>query len=84
MLPAGTVTEALRVWLERTRSGCADGSQLLKSPTTETAPAGSFAGSEKVILTMPSPLGFVVLIMRSPKRPSIIGCESFPGGRRVA
>ncbi len=71
MLPGDTVTEALRVPRARRRSGWANGSQSLKSPTTETGPLGSPAGSVNVTRTMPSRGSFVVLTMR----PSI---PSFP------
>jgi hypothetical protein len=66
VLPGGTVTEALRMPFAhppRRRSGWANGSQPLKSPTTETAPVGSAAGSVKVTRTMPSRPSFVVLII---------------------
>src|SRR6516225_5988665 len=62
MVPPGTVTAALRVPLARRRSGCAKGFQLLKSPTTDTAPSGSSAGRAKVTRTVPSRPGLVVLI----------------------
>src|SRR5215469_14251354 len=62
MVPAGTVTAALRVPLARRRSGWAKGFQLLKSPTTDTAPQGSSAGRAKVTRTVPSRPDLVVLI----------------------
>src|SRR5215468_7959132 len=62
MVPTGTVTAALRVPFARRRSGWANGSQSLKSPTTDTAPRGSSAGRAKVMRTVPSRPGLVVLI----------------------
>jgi len=63
MCGAATIAAAaLRVPLARRRSGCAKGFQLLKSPTTETAPHGSSAGRAKVTRTVPSRPGLVVLI----------------------
>src|SRR5215467_427206 len=62
MVPAGTVTAALRVPFARRRSGWANGSQSLKSPTTDTAPQGRSAGRAKVTRTVPVRPGLVVLI----------------------
>jgi len=62
VLPALTVTAALRVWFARFRSGWVCGFQSLKFPTTETAPPGSWTGSANVMRTVPSRPGFDVLI----------------------
>jgi hypothetical protein len=62
VLPARTVTAALRVWFARLRSGWAWGFQSLKSPTTETAPPGSSMGNVNVTRTVPSRPGLDVLI----------------------
>jgi hypothetical protein len=62
VLPARTVTAALRVWFARFRIGWVYGFQSLKSPTTETAPPGVSMGSVNVTRTVPSRPGFDVLI----------------------
>ena len=62
VLPARTVTAALRVWFARFRSGWVCGFQSLKFPTTETAPPGSSMGSANVTRTVPSRPGLDVLI----------------------
>ena len=61
--PGGALTTVLRVPFERFRSGWAKGSQLLKLPTRDTAPGGSFAGRAKVTRTEPSRTGFETLII---------------------
>ena len=62
VLPARTVTAALRVWFARFRIGWVYGFQSLKSPTTETAPPGSSMGRANVTRTVPSRPGLDVLI----------------------
>src|SRR5215471_12159354 len=62
------VTTALRTPFERLRNGWAWGFQSLKSPTTDTAPAGSVPGSTNVTRTVPARVGLSTLI----------NCCSFP------
>src|SRR5215471_20175035 len=56
------VTTALRTPFERLRNGWAWGFQSLKSPTTDTAPAGSVPGSTNVTRTVPARVGLSTLI----------------------